>query len=306
MHLLLIRHGETEHNVANLLVGVTDSRLTNHGFLQAERLGKALATKRGLKFTHIFSSTLQRAWITAGEIQNDQAVANPGTKIPQVVQVDLLKEQDFGSFEMLSWSTKRAKDAINPSIPDPDEPGFKPRETPGSLRARADRFIDEYLLPLLNTETEEGEDVVAIVSHGLFLQQLWKAIFIRFTPDSVTMGPDAILPIPGQSIGDIRKWGNTGYVECDIRPSTLTLTDAKMADTSQTVGSPTDIFASRGLKVLAVNQSDHVADMKRDGVGSSPYDFKPQSIKGFFPKRKTAEQFTASPEKQPKFRAATD
>ena len=306
MHLLLIRHGETEHNVAGLLVGVTDSRLTNHGFLQAKRLGEALASKRGLNFTHIFASTLQRAWITAGEIQKHQSVQNKGEKVPEIVQIDLLKEQDFGSFEMMSWSEKRAKAAIDPKTKDPDEPGFKPRETPESIKTRANKFVDDCLLPLLNTETEENEDVVAIVSHGLFLQQLWKAIFIRFAPESVSVGPDAILPIPGQSIGDIKKWGNTGYLECTIRPGTLTMVDAKIADATPTTGSPVDFFAGKGLKVLAVNESDHVADMKRDGVGSSPYDFKQQSIKGFFKKRKTDELFLESPEEKTKDKAASE
>ena len=305
MHLLLIRHGETEHNVAGLLVGVTDSRLTNHGFLQAERLGKALATKRGLRFTHIFASTLQRAWITAGEIQKHQQIQfKDERRPPQVVRSELLLEQDFGSFEMMSWASKRAKDAIDPAIPDPNEPGFKPRETPTAMTARANQFVEAYLLPLIAAESKDEEDVVAIVSHGLFLQHLWKNVFIRFAPGSVTVGPEAILPIPGQSIGDVRKWGNTGYLEVTIGPSTLTLSDVKTDGATPAETKPINIFSDRGMKVLAVNQSDHILDLKRDGVGSAPYDFRQQGIKGFFKKRKTDELITESPEKRIKETAA--
>ncbi|RMZ79923.1 hypothetical protein DV738_g3048, partial [Chaetothyriales sp. CBS 135597] len=251
MHLLLIRHGETEHN--------------------AERLGKALAETRGLRFTHIFASTLQRARLTADSVQKHQArsLANDDSgslhKVPQVVQSGLIIEHDFGSFELTTkWSAL--------ADGDPDTPGFRPRETADAMKRRADRFIEDCLLPLVVSEgkSQAEEAVVAVLSHGMFLKQLWKSIWLRFRPGSVSFAPtDGSIPPPSSSsLGEIGRWSNTAYLECTIR---------------RPRPSPGALVA-KGERdfVLAINRSDHLHDLKRDGVGNSPYDVKQQSIKAFF------------------------
>ncbi|RMZ76273.1 hypothetical protein DV737_g4916, partial [Chaetothyriales sp. CBS 132003] len=237
MHLLLIRHGETEHNVI------------------AERLGKALAERRGLRFSHIFASTLQRAWITADSVQKHQLrlCQDDGNDhvVPQVAQSGLLLEQDFGSFELVRWTETVKR---NFSLPDPDPPGFKPRETAEAMKRRADKFIEDFLIPLVVTEGEDTTEaatdkvVVAVVSHGLFLQQLWKNFVVALTTAAEATAVES--------------------------------KDSKAAAT------PANPFLHCDLRVLAINRSDHLSGLKRDGVGSSPYDFKQQSIKAFFAKRR--------------------
>ncbi|RMD44656.1 hypothetical protein DV735_g464, partial [Chaetothyriales sp. CBS 134920] len=295
MHLLLIRHGETEHNVANLLAGVTNSRLTNHGYLQAERLGQALAETRGLRFTHIFASTLQRAWLTADSVQKHQSRVSRDDsdsmhkaddldsvhKAPQVVQSGLLIEHDFGSYELVTkWSKLSA-------LPESDTPGFKPRETAEAMGQRADQFVEDFLLPLVVSETDEKEAVVAVVSHGLFMKHLWKSLCLRFRPGSVSFAPaaaaDAAVPPP--SVVDIARWSNTAYLESTIRRPRPSAGGAQVVEAE--LDYPDGPANARPLHrhhltVLAINRSDHLDDLERDGVGSSPYDSKQQSIKAFF------------------------
>lgn len=64
--LVLVRHGQSRANAAGLLVGRSDSPLTDLGRRQAVALGEVLASgKRGAKGWRILTSPLQRAAETA-------------------------------------------------------------------------------------------------------------------------------------------------------------------------------------------------------------------------------------------------
>ncbi|KAL6710867.1 hypothetical protein ACN47E_007924 [Coniothyrium glycines] len=175
MTLFLIRHGETVDNVAGLYAGSRDSELTNHGYQQATRLGvhfKAL----GLSFTHVFSSQLQRAAKTAEKIREAQLAAagvesNPRI-VPDVVQLPILMEQDFGSMEgkkfferSIDYKTtgkEQHRQANKSSVE------FVDVESKEVMARRADQFLNEHFLPLLRDDTETADFVVAIVSHEYF------------------------------------------------------------------------------------------------------------------------------------------
>ncbi|GAB2554643.1 2,3-diphosphoglycerate-dependent phosphoglycerate mutase [Gracilibacillus alcaliphilus] len=60
MRLVLIRHGESEWNVANLFTGWTDVDLTDKGAAEAKQAGKILKEK-GFRFDIAFTSYLKRA-----------------------------------------------------------------------------------------------------------------------------------------------------------------------------------------------------------------------------------------------------
>lgn len=60
----MIRHGQSQANVAGHLCGAFDSPLSRLGFEQAENLGKSLKSK-SIKFDICFTSPLQRAVETA-------------------------------------------------------------------------------------------------------------------------------------------------------------------------------------------------------------------------------------------------
>ncbi|KAF3048136.1 hypothetical protein E8E12_010691 [Didymella heteroderae] len=207
LRLFLVRHGETVDNVAQLYAGSRDSALTNHGHQQATRLGlrfKAL----GLTFTHLFSSQLQRAAKTAGLIRDAQLPQNNGTgaaqDVPEVTQLRVLMEQDFGDLEGKKWTDIQAELQ--------SKPGFVAVETKEAMGRRADVFLDEHLLPLLSDTASSDDLTIAIVSHGIFLSTLWKRLLRRLPAKSIALSPD-LSSTARPSLEHLGGWSNTGYLE---------------------------------------------------------------------------------------------
>ncbi|KAK5133389.1 hypothetical protein LTR16_009660, partial [Cryomyces antarcticus] len=161
--------------------GIRDSALTNHGFQQAQRLGQHF-NAASVKFTHIFSSHLQRAFKTGEAIRAAQADFSTPTGLEdiaadaekplvgeeglKVIQLPLLVEQDFGYYEGKPFyarskgSGTSGKDAHHEEHK--NDPGFVDVESKESMAKRSDIFLDEHLLPLLQTQIQESEHVVAI------------------------------------------------------------------------------------------------------------------------------------------------
>jgi broad specificity phosphatase PhoE len=86
--LTLVRHGETEHNVAGIVQGWSDSELSERGRLQVERLAERLKT---FEADVIFSSPLQRALTTAQRIADATGL--------EVRTLDGLREMNYGQWE---------------------------------------------------------------------------------------------------------------------------------------------------------------------------------------------------------------
>lgn len=91
MKLYIIRHGETDWNKQRRLQGQSDTELNEYGIRLAQITGEAL---KDIRFDHIFSSPLKRAYRTA-EIIRD------GRTVP-IVTDDRLKEIGFGINEGVS------------------------------------------------------------------------------------------------------------------------------------------------------------------------------------------------------------
>lgn len=307
MRVFLIRHGETEHNVAGLLAGVTDSKLTNHGVLQAERLGQYLVMNQQLVFTQIYASDLQRAERTANSIcvaQNVLFAKDAQTSRPPLIETivsPLLREQDFGSFELLPWNPK------DPSFvpPNPLDDNFKPKEPADVMSKRADDFLDDFIWPLLAID-QQDEQTTAIVSHGLFLAALWRALLVRFGRNSVIVGPDAGPIAHGRPLEHLGAWTNTGYLELEITmqsPTATTLNPVDSiiastvpgrarndesrvtADAEHSGVTPTSDKLAATMKILRVNSRSHLSNLKRTRwVGSSAADDRQQKLETFFKK----------------------
>ncbi|WP_374515987.1 histidine phosphatase family protein [Niveibacterium sp.] len=115
--LCLIRHGETDWNVARRIQGHTDIPLNHTGLEQARLLAQSLADEQ---FDAIYSSDLGRARQTA------EAVAH---RLHQTVRLDpLLRERHYGEFQALTYDEARARfpDAyahFEARMPDADFPG---------------------------------------------------------------------------------------------------------------------------------------------------------------------------------------
>jgi len=85
--LYLVRHGETEDNVNQIMQGQTQGRLTANGIVQAQEVRDQLASE---PFAAIIASDLKRSVDTA------LIIAEPHHL--DVVQTPLLRERDWGGF----------------------------------------------------------------------------------------------------------------------------------------------------------------------------------------------------------------
>ena len=86
--IYVVRHGETEWNAVNKVLGRTDIPLNDRGMKQAENLALSL---KDIKAEVFLCSPLSRARQTADAVSNETGIRY---KID-----DRLTEQDFGSFE---------------------------------------------------------------------------------------------------------------------------------------------------------------------------------------------------------------
>ncbi|KAF7946295.1 hypothetical protein EAE96_009296 [Botrytis aclada] len=301
MRLLLIRHGETVDNVANVYAGVTDSALTNHGVLQANRLGTHLAAS---KVSRIFSSDLQRAIKTAEAIR----VAQDNVPSFEVTKLELLREQDFGHYEKKPFherskgSNKTGKEIHSEACR--VDPGFRDVESKESMKRRMETFVNEHLVHLLNIDEKNTNDhTIAIVAHGIILNHLWRVILGRFDPKNVSIGPD--VPRPERGLEYLGGWSNTGYLDLDIKPiqevspskvgSVPSVSDEQfnaqtsVEDEVELPNHATDkLEIVMSLMIKSVNSIDHLKGLKktRGGLGSLKHDSTQRTMDSFFKKRK--------------------
>jgi broad specificity phosphatase PhoE len=151
MHLLLIRHGETDWNNEGRIQGHTDTPLNACGIEQAERLAARLAIE---KIDAIYTSPLARARVTADAIAQKHGLA--------AIADDRLKEKFLGELEGLTSAEFEQRNAdlyhawraSKEHIPLPGE------ETPLAFRQRVQDFLDEV------QARHKEVNQVAVVSHG--------------------------------------------------------------------------------------------------------------------------------------------
>ena len=109
--IILVRHGETLHNLAGIAQGWADSDLSDAGHDQVQRAAERLAQSGA---DAIFSSSLGRALTTAN-------VISEVTGLPVTV-LDDLREMGYGGWEQRSFLDIRRTDAeiYEKWIMDPD------------------------------------------------------------------------------------------------------------------------------------------------------------------------------------------
>ena len=145
--LYLVRHGQTELNVQNILQGWHDSPLTARGREQALATGAAFED-RGVAFDHVYSSPLGRAWCTA------ELIVGEGQPVELV---DDLREWHLGSLEGTSNHEM-------PAQPWGDYPVAFGGESEGQLRERMVAALSRIM-------TRPRHDCVLAVSHGSACQE---------------------------------------------------------------------------------------------------------------------------------------
>lgn len=145
--LWLVRHGETDWSATGKHTGRTDVTLNAIGRVQAEALGRGLASLE-VNFTEAFASPLSRARETA-------RLAG----FPDARPMDELVEWDYGEFE-----GRRTAD-IRRELDDPDwliwTCGIREGESTEAVGQRADRARDKLM-------RHEGN--VIVFAHGHYLR----------------------------------------------------------------------------------------------------------------------------------------
>jgi broad specificity phosphatase PhoE len=135
--LILVRHGETLHNVAGIAQGWNDSALSAEGERQVHALAARLAA---MKPDALFSSPLERAMSTARAI-----AAATGLEIHSL---DDLREMNYGGWEGRSFlEVRRADEEIYRRwIADPDCacPGGESHNDVRRRMERAFRTIEQH------------------------------------------------------------------------------------------------------------------------------------------------------------------
>ncbi|KAL5524345.1 hypothetical protein ACEPAF_9485 [Sanghuangporus sanghuang] len=263
-----VRHGESTDNLKTVWAGWADASLSNHGMNQARAAGDFFASSN-THFTAIYTSDLKRAHTTAQAI----LVAQPEPKPSFTISKDL-REQHFGVAESRPWSLKADENlsreeqyahGVYPVIYNRKDK-FPDGESLNDLRARAERAVEEIIIPHICNAAKTGEKAhVAIVSHGLCISELIAAL-VRKDRD-VQAGAQG------------GKW--TGLMNTAWTRVTIDLIGLKEGDTVE-VDQP-DLPPLK-VKVTDINRHSHLDKVKRQqgGIGSSTHDPAQKDIRAFF------------------------
>ncbi|MBJ8707327.1 MULTISPECIES: adenosylcobalamin/alpha-ribazole phosphatase [Citrobacter] len=132
MRLWLVRHGETEANVAGLYSGHAPTPLTERGIAQAQTLGTLL---HNVPVDNVLCSELERARHTTQLILGDREV--PVRNMPE------LNEMFFGDWEMRHHRDLAREDAENYTVWCNDWQNATPTNGEGfqAFSQRVERFI---------------------------------------------------------------------------------------------------------------------------------------------------------------------
>ena len=159
MHILvMIRHGESEWNKANLFTGWTDVELSENGWNEAHKGGRFLK-EEGLSFDICYTSYLKRAIHTAsavlGELDEEW--------IP-VVKDWRLNERHYGALQGLNKAETAAKYGAEQvkiwrRSFDIQPPALDPADERNPALQKMYRNVEKTLLPL----TESLKDTIARV-----------------------------------------------------------------------------------------------------------------------------------------------
>jgi probable phosphoglycerate mutase len=188
----LARHGETSWTLSGQYTGLTDLPLTQRGERNARRLEERL---RGLSFTNVFTSPLQRARRTC-ELAGFGAVAE--------IDPDLV-EWNYGDYEGLRtaeiWAKRPGWELFRDGCPG--------GESPAQAAARADRVVSRIrAVPGDMLLFSSGHFIRVLATRWIGLEVTAIArLFLLSTASLSAVGYDKELSRPV-----IRLWNDTHHV----------------------------------------------------------------------------------------------
>ena len=161
MRLLLIRHGETEHNAGRLALGRADVPLNERGLAQAQALARHLHGRDALgHIDAVYASPLQRAQSTASPLAEAFGLA--------IATEPELIEMDIGELEGISFPEVRERYPefmrawLSGDVADAGMPGGE------SLRQVQERAW----AALQSIRKRHSEGTVAVVTHNFVILTL--------------------------------------------------------------------------------------------------------------------------------------
>ncbi|HPF78350.1 MAG TPA: 2,3-bisphosphoglycerate-dependent phosphoglycerate mutase [Alphaproteobacteria bacterium] len=177
-YLVLLRHGQSEWNLANKFTGFHDVNLTDKGREEAVNAGKLLKNA-GIKFDQVFTSTQTRANDTAKLALNE--IGQPDL-IETMVRHDDLRERDYGDLTGLNKDETREKYGAEQvhiwrrSYDTPPPGGECLRDV---VENRVRPYYEANIKPML----DEGKNVL-IAAHGNSLRAMLIILGVE-TPDTI-------------------------------------------------------------------------------------------------------------------------
>ncbi|PPQ91673.1 hypothetical protein CVT25_012886 [Psilocybe cyanescens] len=285
---ILIRHGESKDNLRQVWAGWKNSPLSNHGNIthyiwchkadfkvvgmrQAEALADDFC-RMNVAFSAIYTSDLTRAKLTAQAVNDKQAAT---ADIP-FVEMDLLREQNFGSGEGRAISKKEKGISLVAHYAKGKYPALHTRQQkfPGGesldeMAQRAEAIVNGIIsLELLKEKDESKTRTVAIVSHGLFIGELVAAIVRRDVDFQGNL-----------DVRDLRGMRNTGWtrLEVSLKP------DSGDRRLSSDTSSNAQTSPALVVRLNEINRYSHLSNLHRQkgGIGSSTHDPAQQDIRSF-------------------------
>lgn len=177
-YLVLLRHGQSEWNLANRFTGFKDVELTQKGIEEAKNAGKLLENAE-IKFDQVFSSTLKRANDTAKLALEHAGQAD---LIEKMIYHDDLRERDYGDLTGLNKDETREKFGeeqvhIWRRSYDVPPPGGECLQDVVEKRVRP--YYEGHIKPMV----EDGKNIL-IAAHGNSLRAMLIILGVE-TPDTI-------------------------------------------------------------------------------------------------------------------------
>jgi broad specificity phosphatase PhoE len=171
MDIMLLRHGESEGNLAGRMQGRLDFPLTALGREQAARAGEFLLT-RGGRFAAVYASPLKRAFETAS------IVAAQGVR-PEPTPDEELPEIGAGVIEGLNEAEIRERypEFMQRSLTETGDFSAYGGESYAQVQARVQRCFARIV-----ARHRSADERVLLVGHGGFHYQLAKMLLCEPVP----------------------------------------------------------------------------------------------------------------------------
>ncbi|HEX4879139.1 MAG TPA: histidine phosphatase family protein [Limnobacter sp.] len=222
---VLVRHGETDWNLAKRFQGHTDISLNAHGLSQARRLGQLFSSIQAsrashpLAFAHCVSSDLQRAHHTAMAIAQGEHAVELDTR---------LRERHYGHLAGLTGDEMHEKS--------PEEfDALKRRDPHTPIRGGESLF--EFYSRVTQALSEHAQrwrgQTVLLVAHGGVLDCIYRHCTGQalHTPRAWPLPNCAINVIDLAPHGEHRVvvWGHTAHLDSGASGQSLDEVDGRVA-----------------------------------------------------------------------------